>query len=479
MAAQEGPSVGLASSAVPGFARVGFAERPSWHWALAADAGYANTESIGDVGATHHREFGSLALGFAATDWLLAYGRVEGHLDQHSVGGERESAAEGLPSIGARLHADSSGLRFGGELELRLPGSDAPSVEPQAITPELRLLAGFDGGRTLVFAGSTGFRLERSEHAAPDPTTLSVGDRVALGASEYDAVPLGVAVGARLDPLFVFLEGSADVLLGAEPQTSPMRVTLGARHSLTRNWHLETRAAAGLSSRPDDPFGPELLPFEPRFSGTIGLRYCFGTDATSAPPHVMRDERAPREPDQKPGATKGPEVAAQLPSRVSGVVRDPEGQPLPDVNVTLHAGGVEQKAVTDSDGRFAFERVPNGAAVIEFETVDYDLSKVNVVVPGDGAPVSVPATTMKLVVLGAQIQGLVQTFDGKPLVATIAVSPPGSEYESGSDGRFSIDVAPGRYQVQISKPGYVSQSMEVVVAEKAVMVINVDLRKSR
>jgi hypothetical protein len=469
----------MTASAVPGFARVGFAEKPSWQWSLAADAGYANTEPIGDVGAMHHREFGSLALGYAATDWLLAFGRVEGHLDQHSLGGERESAAEGLPSVGARVHSASAGVRYGGDLELHMPGGKAPSVDLQAITPELRLLAGFASGRAFVFAGSAGFRLERSEHAAPNPSTLSAGDRVALTASEYDAVPLGIAVGARLEPVLLFLEGSAEVLVGADLRTSPMRITLGARHSLTRNWHLEARAGAGLSGRPDDPFGSELLPFEPRFSAALGLRYGFGGDAGSAPQQHPREEPTSRERDQKPAARDAVKVLAHVPSTVSGVVHDPEGQPLPDVNVTLRAGGVEQKAVTDRDGRFAFEGVPEGAAVLEFETVDYELSKLNVVVPGDGAPVSVPVTTMKLAVLGAQIQGLVQTFDGKPLIATIAVSPPGSEHESGPDGRFSIDVPPGRYQVQISKPGYVTQTKEVVVAEKAVIVINVDLRKSR
>src|SRR5690606_15080972 len=128
------------------------------------------------------------------------------------------------------------------------------------------------------------------------------------------------------------------------------------------------------------------------------------------------------EPEPEGRAGGPPGDAGQAPSKVSGVVRDPEGQPLPDVNVRLLAGGSEQTTVTDREGRFNFEAVPQGDAVLELETVDYESSRLSVVVPGDGSPVSVPTTTMKLAVLGAQIQGLVQTFDGKPLVATIQVN---------------------------------------------------------
>jgi uncharacterized membrane protein len=117
--------------------------------------------------------------------------------------------------------------------------------------------------------------------------------------------------------------------------------------------------------------------------------------------------------------------------------------------------------------------------VLAFDTVDYQPAKVAVTVPGDGKPVDVPPTRLNLEALGAQIQGLVQTFEGQPLVATIRLTPPGEDHESGSDGRFVLDVAPGRYTVEISKPGFVSQTHQVDVGDKAVIVINVDLRSKR
>jgi hypothetical protein len=71
----------------------------------------------------------------------------------------------------------------------------------------------------------------------------------------------------------------------------------------------------------------------------------------------------------------------------------------------------------------------------------------------------------------------VQSFGGDALPATIKVNPPGSTHEAGADGRFTIDVEPGTYTVEISAPGYTSQTHTVTVREKAVVVVNADLRK--
>jgi HSP20 family molecular chaperone IbpA len=48
-----------------------------------------------------------------------------------------------------------------------------------------------------------------------------------------------------------------------------------------------------------------------------------------------------------------------------------------------------------------------------------------------------------------------------------------------ADGRFEIDVGPGRYRVTIAAPGYKTQTRQVDVEENGVTVLNVDLRTER
>jgi hypothetical protein len=475
--AQESTTVGISASALPGYAHVGAPERPAGTFSVAADAGYANWESIGGAGASHHRIVGSLSLGAAATDWLLVWGNLSGYYSRHRQGGATDSSEVGLPSLGLRAYHGTGTFSYGAEAEVKFPGRDAPSVDFKALTPELRALAGFDPNGPLVLGAFVGFRLDRTSKAAPDVLAFSAGDRVALDASQYNAVPFGVAVGARLDPLLVFAELSGDPLLGVPVRVSPLRATLGARQALSARWQAELLASAGLSSRPKDPFGPDVVPFEPRFSTSLGLRYTFGTAAE--PASQPTPEQPPKaKPEPKPEQMVKP-APVERSSRVQGVVRDAEGTPLPQVDVKLHAGDQELTTTTDSEGRYAFESVPKGEAELEFETVDYQPARASVTIPGDGKPVDVVATTLKLEALSTQIQGLVQTFEGEPLAATIRITPPGDEHQSGADGRFVLDVAPGRYTVLVSKPGFVTQTHDVVVGDKEVVVINVDLRRKK
>jgi hypothetical protein len=242
-------TVGISASALPGYGRVGVAEAPAGAFGLAADVGYANTDDVAAAGASHHRFLGSLSLAATATDWLLVWANLSGYHSRHRDAGQTDTSAVGVPAFGVRAYSGGT-FSYGAELELELPGRDAPSVEFRAVTPELRVLGGFDPEGPLVFGAFAGFRLDRSSEAAPDVATLSPADRVALGASEYDALPFGVAIGARFEPVLVFAELSGEPLLGAPLRTSPLRASVGARHALSPSWHGEVLVTAGLSASP-------------------------------------------------------------------------------------------------------------------------------------------------------------------------------------------------------------------------------------
>jgi hypothetical protein len=88
-----------------------------------------------------------------------------------------------------------------------------------------------------------------------------------------------------------------------------------------------------------------------------------------------------------------------------------------------------------------------------------------------------------------QIRGLVRSLKGTALAADIRIepeptasaetAPPEPQELRAEEGRFEIDVAPGRYRVTIAAPGYKTQKREVDIEENGVTVLNVDLRAER
>jgi HSP20 family molecular chaperone IbpA len=70
------------------------------------------------------------------------------------------------------------------------------------------------------------------------------------------------------------------------------------------------------------------------------------------------------------------------------------------------------------------------------------------------------------------------------VAAQIRIEPEAADTGGGSElraegGRFEIDVAPGRYRVTISAPGFETQNRKVEVEENGVTLLNVDLRSER
>lgn len=77
-----------------------------------------------------------------------------------------------------------------------------------------------------------------------------------------------------------------------------------------------------------------------------------------------------------------------------------------------------------------------------------------------------------------QLRGLVRSLKGRGVTAEIRIEPTGQVLET-RDGRFEVDVAPGRYDVTITAPGYQSQTRQVQVEQNGVTLLNVDLRSEK
>ncbi|WP_204910478.1 carboxypeptidase regulatory-like domain-containing protein [Microlunatus spumicola] len=150
-------------------------------------------------------------------------------------------------------------------------------------------------------------------------------------------------------------------------------------------------------------------------------------------------------------------LRALVPVAVGGTVRDPDGTPLPGVEVRLSGPGPDRTAVTDADGAYVFDEVPVGDG--------YTLTAT----PPDGTTVSgplafaVPADTETPVVdqdftVTADPRGsaggtlTVEGGDGRPGVRVVVTGPGGTERVATTDarGRWSVDdLPPGSYTATV------------------------------
>jgi hypothetical protein len=473
VSAQDLAPVGRDAGGLPGIDRVGIWTNDGRSVAVSGTAGYGYTEPITSNDNAHNRGVGRIGFAIVPMTSLQLSLRFDGRFDAHGVDEEgKDTGLVGEPWLVARSGSQlSDTFALGAELGAWFPGSDAPSVEFAATTVEAKLLGGMSQpGTPWLVAAMAGFRLDQSAQAVGDADLLRRGDRVALGASDFNAMLLGLGLDYRRADSEIVAELSADILLGVNRLSdSPMRATAGYRHHINDALQLAAHLTGSLSSRPSIGPGSSLIPIEPRLLASAGLTYTFDLD--QAPPSARETGTRPIEEPPIPKAESAP---------VSGIITDETGKPLGQVSVSLRStAGETQQVLTDESGRYQFQSAKFGDVKIQAITADYAPGELSFALAGDGAQVEVPALSLRLAVLNAQVQGLVRSFGGAPLTATIRIEPPGTDYKSSSDGRFAIDVQPGTFTVTIEAAGYEPQTRTVLVPEKGVIVFNADLRERR
>lgn len=486
VAAQAGTAVdrvGFTSSGLRGFERIHLPAAPAPEIALAADAGYGFIESLGTPSGAHHRAAGSLALGAALTQWFGAGLRFDGRHDVHpddGMGGD--SGTVGDPRLLLRAGgAPSAGLLLGAEATWWVPGKDAPSLVFAASTLDLRATAALLPAHSAwSFAASAGYRLDNSAEAAPALDTLRPGDRLALALSSHDAVLAVLALAHRAGSLELIAEASWDVLVGdAAPSAldSPMRVMLGARVQLAAALQLAFAASVSPSGRPDALPADRLVPIEPRFALHAGLRYGFGARRASQP---EPDELAAQASEPEPSTAAAPPPATS--GALSGRVVDAAGAPVAGARVVLRAPNVGLETQSDAQGAYAFEDVPFGSVELTIEHPEHAPTSARIEHRGGSMEL---ADQVLPPAAAGELRGLALSFRGKPVAARIVVRPlppsegDASELSAGADGRFRIELPPGRYQVEVGAPGFVSQTRKVEIEADGVVILNLDLRAER
>jgi hypothetical protein len=317
-----------------------------------------------------------------------------------------------------------------------------------------------------------GFRYDRRSSALLTAAEYRAGDRLALGASAFHALPIGVGGDVRWGPALLVAELSADILLGARSpglSESPWRLSAGARHQLTDTLALTWLAEAALSARPASGASDPLAPIEPRFQTLLGIAYqLLNWEA----PGVRAAPPAPVVPPPP-----APVAAAPLPDASLQVnVTTSDGYPLSDATVELERDGRTLLVPHLNLQSYRLAEAAAGSATLRVSAPRLKPhSQVVRLEPGAALVVEVQLAPAPP---SGQLQGLVRTIGGRPLRAKIRVEPLGLELSADDAGAFLVDVAPGKYVVVIEAAGHESQRRSVQVRPDGVVVLNADLSKA-
>ena len=472
--AEPPPSLGDTSSALPGIFRVGVAASGGPRYAVSGTAGYAYTDSqVTDVTA-HHRLGGTLAVAVAPVSSLEFALRFDGRYDWHPGPDETDRGLVGDPRILGRAGTIvAKQLHLGAELGLWLPGANAPSLQLDATSADVKLLGAWvAAGDGLTIAGLAGFRYDRSANSAEEARRLSPSDRLSLGVSDFHAALVGAGLGYRFGATELLLEGTADILVGsAAPKLgeSPLRVSFGPRYHLSEQLAVQLRGEVSPSSHPGVAAGDPLVPLEPRVAVMAGIGY---RGTWIAAPKASKPVEPPPEVKPEP---KPPPPALITETTVRGSVTDGLGTPIGNASVRLQVADHTAEGTTGEDGSLVLEKVPVGKGTVTVAAPGFKTVKRPFEVPARKEATLV--TSLEADLPAAQIRGMIRSFQGKGIAARIVVEPAGIETTADEKGYFQIDVEPGVYEITVSAEGYVKQRRTLKVGEGAVVVFNADLTK--
>lgn len=461
--------VGDGASGLAAIARVGVPAPMRPRGALAVSLGWGYTEGVLGTGDTHHRLAGSLAGNLTVLPWLGVGLRFDGRYDAHSGGPNgSDDGWVGDPRLIVRARSPFRHVPWlGAQLTVWAPGADAPSLVPEATSFDLALLGALPYGRW-VFGANVGYRVDRSAAALSNRDDLSTADRISFGASDSDAILLGVGARTVVTPNVELLaESTWDVLVGSDAPSAfdaPLRLGAGARWAMTGRFALSGLVEVGAGGRPPVGPGRPLAPIEPRVSLQVGLGVSL--DPVARPAVVAR--RTPP-PVERP--------AVEAPAALNGRVTTPSGVALANARVQVVSPSGTHELRTDASGAFTVPSIRAGAVTLRFSAEGHrDVERTVELRAGQtesleqALPFDLPA---------GQIRGVISAFRGDALRATITVESLGTTATTDAEGAFQVEVPPGTYVVVVESPGYRTQRRRIRVDENGVTFLNADLQAER
>jgi hypothetical protein len=469
---------GDTKNAMPGVIRVDAPGPLKTGLSFAITAGYGYTESVIATDDQHHRFMGTVGMSYRPWSWLGLGVRLDGRYDLHTGGPTgNDTGLVGDPRFFVRTGFDlGHGFSLGGQGLLWLPGSDSPpSISADAISGELSLLGSYslqdDMDIPLTFAVNTGFRLDRSGNSIENPDGLSPEDRLALGVSDSNQILVGVGAAYDLGSVELLAEWTWDILVGSQAppvQASPLRLSAGARWTMTDDGFLQGQLLVETNpgARPIVAVGEPLVPVEPRVSVILGL---------NIRPNYLEDEPSLPAPVVLAAAEiKKEEPPPSIPmASLRGGVSGREAKGLVGVLVRVTTGTVTTDVRTSTAGTFRLDGLPLVETKIVVEAEEYYPAEKTMQLVDGRQDIEIRMTPLPPL---GQLRGVVRSLAGDPIQASISVSPGSLAIDVDDQGRFEMDLPPGRYDVEMKAAGYGSQKKKIRIEKYGVTVLNVELR---
>lgn len=481
--------IGDTSDALPGVHRVGVAGLEGPRASTSFNLLYGFTEPQNGSSDSHQRLGGSLAAAIAPWSFVALGLKADFRHDIHGSdidGKDSGSVVDLTPHL--RLGGVvGEGFHLGAEGRVKLPGAtvgESGGPDPEV---DARALFAYSALPTWVFALHAGYKFGHDGRILTEAESMRAGDRVALGLSEFDAIVLGIGMVKAVGKSELLGEVTSEMLLGSGAPDflkSPLRAAAGIRHPLVRNLWLSAVIEAALAGRPPSLPSDPLAPVEPRVQALVGITWRF---LSPKEPIAVAALEPQEETKDEPTETKAEPVDPGPPPIITSSIRvtvvDYKNHPISDAEVTIdlpeakQEEGSSRRVPLDDRNVYVIGEIPIGEVEV---TVKAELLKAQTqtVALKEGEPTDLEFKLEKADNVGSQLRGLVRSYSGEGVNASVRVEPGEQTATCDTDGSFELDLPPGVYQVIIEAEGYRSQRRTLRVRKEGVTVLNADLQKN-
>ncbi len=483
-------NVGDTTDALPGVHRIGVSGSKGPRASTSLNFLYGFTEAQNESSDSHQRLGASWAIAIAPWSFAALGLRTDSRHDIHGSdddGSDSGSVLDLTPHL--RLGTVvGPGVHLGVEGRAKLAG--ATVGESGGPDPEIdaRALLAYSGAQSWVFAAHGGYKVGHGGSIVEESANMRDGDRVALGISEFDAILMGLGVIKTIKQTELLGEVTSEMLLGSGAPgfvESPLRAALGVRHPLAHHLWLNGTLEGSIGGRPPSLPGDPLAPIEPRIQAVAGVTWRFLAPKERTPAQIVvapaRDKAdQPEEKKDAPVEVGPPPV---LTTSVQVTVVDEKDHPISDASVMIEipaSDGIEARTESiplDDRNVYVISDVPLGEVEI---TVKADLLKTQTqtIELGEGETTEVEFKLEKADNVGSQLRGLVRSYSGEGIAASVRVEPGDKSTMCDDSGSFELDLPPGVYKVIIEAEGYRSQRRTLRVRQEGVTVLNADLQQA-